>query len=76
MEEYKIETIIAALLGGLAILWHQLIKQFGINRTDQKAFSEALKGTVEVIAENNELMRANTELMGALKQLIRDGRAK
>ncbi len=74
--EYKIETIIVSLLAGLGVLWHQLIKQVGINRTDQKAFSEALKGTVEVIAENNELMRANTELMGDLKQLIRDGQAK
>ena len=74
--EYKIETIIASLIGSVGVLWYQLIKQVGINRTDQKAFSEALKGTVQVIAENNELMRANTELMRDLKELIRDGRAK
>ena len=57
MEEYKIETIFAALLGGVGILWRQLIKQFSVNRSDQKEFSESLQRTVEVMSECNELMR-------------------
>lgn len=50
MEEYKIETIIAGLLGGLAILWHQLIKQFGINRADQKEFSALMSRNMEIVS--------------------------
>tara|TARA_R110000737_G_scaffold276335_1_gene283201 strand:- start:285 stop:494 length:210 start_codon:yes stop_codon:yes gene_type:complete len=57
MDQYKIETIIAALLGGIAILWHQLVKQIGINRDDQKEFSKLVARNLEVLAETNELMR-------------------
>ena len=57
MEEYKMETIFAALLGGVGILWHQLIRQVSVNRSDQKEFSESLQRTVEVMSECNELMR-------------------
>ena len=57
MEEYKIETIIGGLIAGVGVLWHQLIKQIGINRSDQKEFSKLLARNLEVIAECNELMR-------------------
>ena len=42
MEEYKIETIIGGLIAGVGVLWHQLIKQIGINRSDQKEFSKCI----------------------------------
>lgn len=63
MEEYKMETIFAALLGGVGILWHQLIKQVSVNRSDQKEFSESLQRTVEVMSECNELMRDLREII-------------
>lgn len=57
MVDYTVETVLTALVGGVGILWHQLIRQISINRTDQKQFSEALKSAVAVIAENNEIIR-------------------
>ena len=63
MEQYKIETIIAALIGGIGVLWHQLTKQVALNRTDQKEFSKALSEAVEVIAENNEIIREMKEFL-------------
>jgi hypothetical protein len=57
MDQYKIETIIAALSGGIAVLWHQLLKQIRINRDDQKEFSKLVARNLEVLAETNELMR-------------------
>ena len=63
MEGYKIETIFAALLGGIGILWHQLLKQVSVNRSDQKEFSESLQRTVEVMSECNELMRDLREII-------------
>ena len=65
MEDYKIETIFAALIGGIGILWHQLITQVASNRSDQKEFSESLQETIKVMSECNELMRD-------LRDLIKD----
>lgn len=69
MEEYKIETIFAALIGGIGILWHQLIKQIGINRADQKEFSSMMVRNIEALAEFNLLM-------DDLRKLIKDGQDK
>ena len=77
MEDYKIETIFAALLGGVGILWHHLLKQVSIYREDQKDFSNTLKGAITVIAESNELTRERNildreikEIMTSLKDII------
>lgn len=73
--EYKIETIIVSLLAGFGVLWHQLIKQVGINRTDQKEFSKLMSRNIEVMVESNGLMRDNKELMSDIKDFLRHGQA-
>ena len=65
MEEYKIETILASLLGGIGILWHQLIKQVSSNRADQKEFSKSIQEAIKAMSEFNELARD-------LRDLIKD----
>lgn len=69
MEDYKFETIGTALVGGVGVLWHQLIRQIGINRGDQKEFTKLLSRNMEVLAETNELMRD-------IKDIIRHEREK
>ena len=63
MDDYKIETIITALMAGIGMLWHQLLKQIGINRTDQKEFSAILSKNIEAIIKSNELMKDIKELL-------------
>ena len=67
MEDYKSETIITALIGGVGVLWHQLIKQFGVNRSDQKEFTSLLHSTIEVVSASNELMIDLKEIIKDLK---------
>jgi hypothetical protein len=57
MDNYKIETIIATLICGIGVLWHQLIKQVNINRTDQKEFSKVLERATGLISECTEVIR-------------------
>jgi len=71
MEEYKIETIFAALIGGIAVLWHQLTKQTSINRGDQKEFSESLVRSLGVVIECNELIRESNALNKELVELLK-----
>tara|TARA_R110000787_G_scaffold7178_3_gene24701 strand:+ start:1314 stop:1535 length:222 start_codon:yes stop_codon:yes gene_type:complete len=69
VDEYKIGTIFTALIGGVGVLWHQLIKQVSLNRSDQKEFTKLLSRNMEVLAETNELMRD-------IKDIIRHERNK
>jgi hypothetical protein len=71
MEEYKIETIFAALIGGIAVLWRQLTKQTSINRGDQKEFSESLVRSLGVVIECNELIRESNALNKELVELLK-----